>query len=133
MYAYRFNTRYVRSGTLWESRYWSRPIQSERHLLTCSRYIELNPVRAGMAKDPGDYRWSSYRGNAMCVDDSLLTRHDVYETLGRTRADRAATYAGLFSHVMDEAALDAIRRPQGRRRRLEGGPIAALLEHGQPA
>ena len=53
-----FNHSYRRSGTLWEGRYKSSLVQSERYLLECYRYIELNPVRAGMVDDPADYRWS---------------------------------------------------------------------------
>ena len=52
-----------RSGTLWESRYRSSPVQQEHYLLTCMRYIELNPVRARMVKHPEEYKWSSYKHN----------------------------------------------------------------------
>ncbi len=58
------NKTYRRTGTLWDSRYKSSLIQAETYLLTCQRYIELNPVRAAMVYDPADYRWSSYRANA---------------------------------------------------------------------
>ena len=63
---------YRRSGTLWEGRYKSSVIQSDRYLLTCYRYIELNPIRAGMVASPGDYRWSSYRFNAYGQPDRLV-------------------------------------------------------------
>lgn len=54
------NRAYRRSGSLWEGRYKSSVVQEETYLLRCMRYIELNPVRAGMTRDPGQYRWSSY-------------------------------------------------------------------------
>ncbi len=63
-YVQYINWSYKRTGTLWEGRYKASPIESERYLLTCYRYIELNPVRAGMVASPADYAWSSYRHNA---------------------------------------------------------------------
>ena len=63
-YAQYFNRKYKRTGTLWEGRHKSSLIQSECHLLTCYRYIELNPVRAGMVERPEEYIWSSYSANA---------------------------------------------------------------------
>lgn len=65
------NAAYQRSGTLWEGRYKSSLIQSESYLLACMRYIELNPVRAGICPDPAHYRWSSYRANALGETTSL--------------------------------------------------------------
>lgn len=115
MYAYRFNSRYTRSGTLWESRFWSCLIDSERHLVACSRYLELNPVRAGMVTHPRQYPWSSYHGNAECGGDALLTPHSLYTSLGHTDRERAASYAELFSTGLDTDTVEAIRRPFGRR------------------
>ncbi len=60
LYVRRFNYRYARSGSLFEDRFKSSLVQDDVCLLTCLRYIELNPVRSGMVTDPGDYRWSSY-------------------------------------------------------------------------
>src|SRR5574337_70831 len=71
-----FNATYRRSGTLWEGRYKSCLVDSERYLLTCYRYIELNPVRAAMVETPGDYAWSSYRANAQGRQDRLVYPHD---------------------------------------------------------
>jgi putative transposase len=115
MYAYWFNSSYTRSGTLWEGRYWSCLIESERHLFACSRYLELNPVRAGMVIHPREYRWSSYRANAECATDPLLTPHSLYSSLGTTGSERAANYASLFAVVIDPGVVDAIRRRPGRR------------------
>ena len=63
-YVYYINKNYQRSGTLWEGRYKASLIDNERYLLTCMRYIELNPVRAKMVEHPGEYPWSSYQANA---------------------------------------------------------------------
>nr|WP_305908179.1 transposase [Methylomarinum sp. Ch1-1]MDP4520991.1 transposase [Methylomarinum sp. Ch1-1] len=87
-YVQYFNRRYQRTGTLWEGRYKATLLNSDQYFLVCSRYIELNPVRAGMVKSPEDYRWSSYRGNALNDDDPLLTNHCLYRSLGgMTKSD----------------------------------------------
>jgi putative transposase len=104
-----FNKRYGRTGTLWEGRYWSSIIQAERYLLTCSRYIELNPVRAGIAEHPTYYRWSSYRHNADGDSHALITSHAVYESLGLTPSERRAAYRALFEGPLEAAAVDEIR------------------------
>ena len=104
-----FNTVYQRSGTLWEGRYKSCLVQSSEYLLQCYRYIELNPVRAGMVSDPADYPWSSYRSNGLGVASSLLTPHAEYLALGQTVEDQQAAYRALFRHALDEACVTAIR------------------------
>ncbi len=78
-YVQYFNFTYSRTGTLWEGRYKATVIDSEAYLLICMRYIELNPVRAGMVKDPSDYPWSSYGTNALGAPDRLCTPHSLYE------------------------------------------------------
>ncbi|WP_370690507.1 transposase, partial [Nitrosomonas sp.] len=82
------NRTYQRSGGLWQGRYKASYIQSERYLLACMRYIELNPVRAEMVTRPGEYRWSSYGANALGKEDKLLTPHGEYLALGSTAAGR---------------------------------------------
>ena len=72
------NHTYRRSGTLWEGRYHASLVQADHYLLTCYRYIELNPVRAGMTDDPAGYRWSSYRCNALGQPDKLIEPHEYY-------------------------------------------------------
>jgi putative transposase len=75
-YVQYFNATHDRTGTLWEGRYRATLIESEAYLLTCCRYIELNPVRAEMVRHPRDYRWSSYHYHAEGKSDPLLTgRH----------------------------------------------------------
>ena len=76
------NREYGRTGSLWEGRYKGSLIDSDEYLLACQRYIELNPVRAGMVETPGDYPWSSYRAIAFGEKDPLLTPHLLYQRLG---------------------------------------------------
>lgn len=70
-----FNTAHHRTGTLWEGRFKSSLVDSDRYLLTCYRYIEMNPVRAAMVAAPGEYRWSSYASNAHAHSDPIVTPH----------------------------------------------------------
>lgn len=108
-YVQYFNHTYGRTGTLWEGRYKSTLIDSERYLLTCMRYIELNPVRAAMVEHPGDYFWSSYRVNAHGMPDELTTPHPLYMSLGRTADERQKAYRELFSQEITIADMDGIR------------------------
>ncbi len=103
------NTTYQRTGTLWEGRFKSTLVDSENYLLTVSRYIELNPVRAGMVTHPSEYPWSSYRGNALGKKISLLTTHGTYRQLGKTAEERQAAYRALFRGRMAERTLEEIR------------------------
>ena len=104
------NRVYRRSGTLWEGRFRSCLTQAETYLLACQRYIELNPVRAGMVAHPGEYRWSSYGGNAQDEANSLLTSHPVYAGLGLDATSRQAAYRELFRYELEPGVVDNIRR-----------------------
>jgi putative transposase len=108
-YVHYVNCRVPRTGTLWEGRYRSSLVNSERYLFACSRYIELNPVRAQMTDDPGRYLWSSYLHNAYGVHDPLITPHLLYEALGTDAADQQAGYRALFEDALRPEALHAIR------------------------
>ena len=108
-YVHYVNSRFPRTGTLWEGRFRSSVIDSERYLLACSRYIELNPVRACMTDDPARYLWSSYLHNAHGVRDPLITPHSLYSSLGLEPADRQAAYRALFENALTPEALAAIR------------------------
>jgi len=103
------NHSYRRSGTLWEGRYKSSLIDSEAYLLTCMRYIELNPLRANMVTHPGEYRWSSYAANANGRDNPLLSLHPVYQQLGMEPASRQHAYRELFRQHMDHTIIHDIR------------------------
>ena len=108
-YVQYFNFTYSRTGTLWEGRYKATVIDSEAYLLTCMRYIELNPVRAGMVEDPSDYPWSSYGVNALGKHDKLCTPHSLYQRIGRNAVERQKGYQELFRKDITEVELDEIR------------------------
>ena len=103
-----FNQRHARSGTLWEGRYRSTLIETERYLLACMVYIDLNPVRAGMVAQPGAWQWSSHAHYLGQRIDKLVTPHALYWALGNTPFAREAAYAGLVQAgigIGDQAAL----------------------------
>lgn len=104
-YVRRFNQVHNRTGTLWEGRYKSSLVDSDRYVLACYRYIENNPVKANMVSSPGKYRWSSYHANARGVDSSILTAHPCYEQLAKTKQARLRAYAQLFDNP-DAGRLD---------------------------
>ena len=109
MYVQYFNYTYGRSGTLWEGRYKSCLVQSERYLLELYRYVELNPVRAGMVNEPSEYSWSSYGCNALGVKSELRTAHQEYLLLGKTELLRREAYRELFKHHVSVELLERIR------------------------
>jgi putative transposase len=108
-YVRRVNRLYRRSGTLWEGRYRAAPVEGEAYFLACCRYIELNPVRAGMVAAPGDYRWSSWPAHAAGRPDPLTRGHPLYEALGATPAARQRAYRALFGEPLADDFLDAVR------------------------
>ena len=108
-YVQYINRTYQRSGTLWEGRFRSCIAQQENYLLICQRYIELNPVRAGIVNHPGEYRWSSYRANAQEEKDKLLSRHPLYMSLGQTSDERQEAYRELFRYELGPGEIDEIR------------------------
>lgn len=108
-YAQYVNKKYRRTGTLWEGRHRASLVQSERYLLTCMRYIELNPVRAQMVGRPEEYRWSSYGINAW-ADRGWLREHEEYRRLGQTPAERCHAYRDLFRVQLNEEDLHLLRK-----------------------
>jgi putative transposase len=98
-----FNLRHQRTGTLWEGRYRSNLIESERYLLACMVYIDLNPVRAGMVQQPADFKWSSHRHCIGVVSDKLVTPHALFWGLGNTPFAREAAYADLVQTGLAQA------------------------------
>ena len=114
-YVQYFNHAYGRTGTLWEGRYKATLIDSERYLLTCYRYIELNPVRAeGMVDHPSEYPWSSYRYNALGQEDVLVVPHAEYISLGETLVERQQAYRELFKAHIAERTMAEIREATNR-------------------
>ncbi len=108
-YVRHFNATYRRICTLWEGRYKSCVVEPERYLLICHRYIELNPVRAGMVGDPSNYRWSSYRSNGLGERGFKLKPGDEYPSLGRWPAERQKAYRALFDVRVDAVMIKQIR------------------------
>lgn len=108
-YVQHVNRTYQRTGTLWDSRYKSSLVQSNRYLLACQRYIELNPVRAGIVRDPAEYPWSSYRVHAFGKQGDIVTPHALYLATGRDGPERQLAYRRLFEKDQDPAAVGDIR------------------------
>lgn len=111
-YVQYFNFTYRRSGTLWEGRFRATVVDSEQYLLTLMRYIELNPVRAGMVAHPRDYAWSSYHYNAQGeagLNADWITQHREYVRLGRSAAERQSAYRQLFRAALPAHDLKEIR------------------------
>lgn len=104
-----FNRAYSRTGPLWDGRYRSCVAESARYVLACYRYIELNPVRAGLVDRPGAYRWSSYLANAEGRDDGLVSPHVEFIALGADLESRRGAYAALFDDVLDPSLIEGIR------------------------
>jgi len=104
------NKTYQRSGTLWEGRHKGNIIDSEAYLLTCMQYIELNPVRAGMTDHPVDYLWSSYHANGMGKSNVILSPHELYLSLAKTKDERLTIYNELLDTKIKSQALLAINK-----------------------
>jgi putative transposase len=102
-YAYYFNRAQQRTGTLWEGRFKSCIVESSAYVLACYRYIELNPVRAGIVSHPEAYPWSSFAGNSGSRNDALLAPHAEFSALSR------AEYLALIEGGLDAQSLREIR------------------------
>jgi putative transposase len=109
LYVQYINKEYRRSGTLWEGRHKACIVDAESYLLTCMRYIELNPVRAGMVEHLAEYPWSSYRINAQAENDSLINMHECYVRLGGTTEIRCQQYRRLFANQLEGEDIHTIR------------------------
>jgi putative transposase len=104
-----FNDRNARTGTLWEGRYRATVVDSDEYLFTCYRYIEQNPVRAGLVSDPSRYRWSSHGFNALGTDDALVVPHERYLALGPTPSERQKAYRAICVTPSDPSVIVSIR------------------------
>lgn len=104
------NNVHGRSGTLWEARFRASLVDSENYLLTCHRYIELNPVRAGLVSDPRSYPWSSHTHYATDRPNALITQHPIHRALGTTVQERQAAFESLFHGIMDDRVVEQIRK-----------------------
>ena len=126
-YVQHVNRVYARSGTLWEGRCRSCLVQHDLYLLSCMRYIELNPVRAGMVDHPGAYRWSSYRCNARGEANELIAPHPVFTALDAHPRIRAERYCGLFQNALQPGEVDQIRSATNGNYALGNDRFAAQL------
>ncbi len=122
------NRTYGRSGTLWEGRFRSCLLQDEAYVLACYRYIELNPVRAGMVEHPGEYRWSSYRANAQGVPAAWLVPQPLYMGLSGDEESRRASYRDLFRYELEPGTVDDIRQATNGNYALGDGRFVAEVE-----
>lgn len=105
-----FNDRYHRTGTLWEGRFRTAIISDERYWLTCMRYVEMNPIRAGLAGSPESYRWCSYRAHAFGTTDPIVAPHAVYEALASTPARRQEAWRHMCGPAAQPDQLDTLRK-----------------------
>jgi putative transposase len=117
-YARYFNRRYARTGTLWEGRFRSCVTDSARYVLACYRYIELNPVRAGLASRPESYEWSSHGINMGQRANVFLSPHAEFVALGTTTEARIQAYTELIEQALDPAMVGAIRKATNSGHRL---------------
>lgn len=122
------NSTYQRSGTLWEGRFKASIIHSEQYLLTVSRYIELNPVRAKMVYHPAEYPWSSYMHNALGKKIRLITPHPLYLSLGKNADERQHRYSALFDLLIPNLTLEEIRNAANKAWVLGDGKFKQQIE-----
>lgn len=122
------NDTLCRTGTLWEGRYKSSLVDSERYMMACYRYIELNPVRAGMVECPEGYRWSSFAANGMGAPDPLVTPHEVYQQLATDAEQRREAYRSLVSEAVPDDEIAAIRLYAQRQRALGSDKFQLQIE-----
>lgn len=115
-----FNQKYGRSGTLWQGRYKTSLIDADEYFMSCSRYIEFNPVRAGLAADAASYPWSSYAHHAGLKSDKLITDHAQYWALGNTPFQREAAYTALAEQALTALEIDVINKAV-----LKGWPLGS--------
>lgn len=98
-----------RTGSLWEGRYKSSIISTQEYLLACCRYVELNPLRAGIVVDPGQYQWSSYAAKALAIDDLVVDLHSSYLSLGKNDEERRKRYTEYVLNTVPEQEIKLIR------------------------
>jgi putative transposase len=129
-----FNFSMERTGTLWEGRFKSCLVDTETYVLRCYRYIELNPVRAGVVETPGEFQWSSFRRNGLVRQDPVVTSHSAYESLGPTKEAQAESYRAIVAQGCPEADIANIRAMTARQRVFGGDQFRHRLEieHSRP-
>lgn len=127
-YVQYFNYRYKRTGTLWEGRYRATVVDVENYLFECMRYIELNPVRAGMVRHPKEHHWSSYLANAEGKFDELVTPHSLYRRLSKNEDERRVRYRELVKMPLDATVIDEIRESTNKGWAMGSGRFQEKIE-----
>ena len=127
-YSKSINRKYRRTGTLWEERFHASAVATDAYAIECHRYIELNPVRAGIVDYPADYRWSSHSSNAGIEPFGWIAAHPSILALGATRLEAARCYRALFTNPIDELTLAELRS----QRPLPPGTTYVPRTGGQP-
>jgi len=94
-----FNAKHQITGTIWDGRFRSCLVDSEHYLFALYKYIEMNPVKAGMVSDIVDYPWSSYHHNALGSEDELITEHELYQSLASSPLQRCFQYKAVFDEL----------------------------------
>ncbi len=110
-----FNNKFNRSGSLWEGRFRSTPIDNDRYLIACCRYVELNPVRAGIIKDPIEYQWSSYRSKIGLNTADWLDLDPFYLDMGATPEERGSNYRTWLRQTYSDEEQQFLRHSSPRR------------------
>jgi putative transposase len=128
IFGQRLNRRANRCGSAWEGRFKACLVDTQEYFLTCQRYIELNPVRAGLVAHPSSYPLSSYGANGEGRPSLFVVPHERYLRLGRTPKDRQATYRSLFGQPIDCELLSKIRTAIHRNRPLGDEAFARAVE-----
>jgi putative transposase len=128
IYGQRFNRKSDRCGSVWQGRFKASLVDSAAYFLTCQRYIELNPVRAGMVVDPGSYAWSSHLTNAAGRPSTFVIPHRRYIELGASEESRRKAYRALFVEPIREEELSRIRNAVQRGRPIGDDEFVARVE-----
>ena len=124
----RVNRLEERIGTLWSGRFKSSVIDTDNYLLACLRYVELNPVRAGMVNQPEDYRWSSYTQRVGMCNNTWIDKDPVTELLGKTTAARCKAYTRFVRETVPEAEIKLIRKAAARNQLTGSGRFVDEIE-----
>src|SRR5258708_2751572 len=106
----RYHRRHGSGGHVWQGRFRSPVVQDDGHLLTVLRYIEANPIRAGVVENAGDYRWSSFAGHGRGEPDELLDGFGAYDELARTAPTRQRRWSMFVHRTPRDAELASVRR-----------------------
>jgi putative transposase len=126
-YAQYYKAKYKYTGHFWQDRFKSIIISKDEYLLACGSYVELNPVRAAMVKEPKEYPWSSYQVNAYGKKDHLVDAHIIYENLSSDETVRKEYRKFVQQMLQKKEAM----RGEMERRTIYGGTVFIERVHKQ--